>query len=91
MGIPIPTRLWWSRHENRCFAKHHGVEVEAHQVPTIPGLPQHLTEIDYFLHRGELRISAERKREMTPDECAAIDAFLERAATAARAAFGLEE
>jgi hypothetical protein len=91
MGIPIPTRLWWTSHEGKGLVRHRGVQVEVEAPPSVPGLPEHLTEIDYFERRGELRVSADRRREMTVAECDAVLRYLERIATAARAALGIGE
>lgn len=94
MGMPIPTVLWWSRRiGDKCIARHRGVEVEVPMSarPAIIGLPDHVTEIDYMMGRGDLRVSGQERRSMTGAECEACRAFLDRMAAAARAVFGLED
>lgn len=67
---------------------HHlsGVTIALATMPTIPGLPDHIADIDYWPHRGELRVMADRMREMTRAECDAVAAFIERVAAVAHAA-----
>jgi hypothetical protein len=75
--IPV-SRFYWEGHGRRGVARHDGVEIELHSMPHIAGLPDHVAEIDFIAgtHRGELRISADAKREMTGDECEAAQAWL---------------
>lgn len=91
MAILIPTRLWLSAHSRQMLARHRGVELQIQAAPDLVGLPGNVVEIDYFARRGELRLSAEPRRELTKEEADAIFDLLERMALAARSVFGLVE
>jgi len=78
--------FYWERHSGRGTVRHDGVEIELRAMPHIAGLPAHVVEIDFVAgnRRGELRISAAGRREMTRDECAAVQIWLQRMSTDAR-------
>jgi hypothetical protein len=79
----FPTRLLF-RGGYGC-AKHAGVRVELKAAPEVAGIPQ-LLEVDWWPHRGELRVSAGAWREATREEGDLIMAALVRLAYAARMA-----
>lgn len=105
MGIQIPTRLRWTRHEGRGSLKYNGQGVDfTSQTFDLPGLPAHLSEIDYWPDqgesgRGQLRVSAGQSREMTHAECRncfmilrqlSSDKILHFVAVLARGALGIK-
>ena len=78
------SRLWWSG--GRGVAHHAGVTVELSQAPALAGVTP--TELDYApaLYVALLRLRSDARRDMTPAECAAALALLQRIASAAHAA-----
>jgi hypothetical protein len=85
MTMPL-SRFYWEGHARRGVVRHDGVEIALHSMPHIAGLPGHVVEIDFIAgtHRGELRVSANAKREMTRGECEAVQAWLLGVAMRAR-------
>ncbi len=79
-----PVSLYWTH--NGGAMQCDGVSVKLRTLPSIPGLPAHLSEVQFFCRRGEYRISADRAREMSLAECEAVLEFLCLWAAQARAA-----
>ena len=81
------TRLYWDG--RRGVAKADGVSVDLHAAPEVLGRP---VEIDFA---PEARVAEMRprhcdpRRDMTPDEAAAVIAWLMRMTLAAKAAIGV--
>lgn len=79
-------RLYWDGRKG--CAKHNGVAVELRSTPlALPAVP-HLREIDYAPEArvAQVRESADRWRDLSRDECLAVDAWLTRVSAAARVA-----
>jgi hypothetical protein len=80
------TRLRWDGHAGRGEACHDGVCVELRAAPDI-GIA-HLRELEYApaVRVAAARVSADATRELSIVERLSAQAFVERVATAARAA-----
>lgn len=78
------TRVVFDGHAG--YAKSEEVQVTLHEAPQIPGLPKHVTEIDYApqVRVADLRESAQARREMYAPEIAAIVRWLEAIVQAVR-------
>jgi hypothetical protein len=79
-------RLWFDEQQHQGQAVCDGVSVRLHSMPQVTGLPAHLTILDYFGGRGELRVSGAERRPLTWPECEAVREHLQRMASTARAA-----
>lgn len=87
-------RLYFDAHikstAHRGVAKYESIEVKFVNLPQIAGLPKHLTLIDFApqVRAWELRVSAERRREMYATEVSAVTEWLVGIEVAAIKAMG---
>lgn len=84
--MPLPTRLFWAR--DRGVADYAGVSVVLRQAPVLPGVAGPITELDFAPGVvAQLRVGADRTRDLDPRERAACLLILKRISFAARAAY----
>lgn len=88
-SILYRTRIFFDAHrshEHRGSAKVEEVEVQLYEAPQIPGLPEHITLLDYApqVRCYEIRESSNQRRDMTKDEIRAAETWLSSIAKAVR-------
>lgn len=100
MPIPIPIRFRWSQHHKRLTAESDPIHVLVDRVEhlEIKGLPQGLTELDYWAAPtgcGLLREACGRETEMTAEQQLAcrshFDVLMARVAAAVQAFFTMDD